>query len=391
MNDTVKNSSTLFSVLNIRKVKTNAGSINVVAHNLRQKINKSFLESIDVNFSHFNIYEGVLKYKEFTKKYNEIIENAHIKRKIQRNASRAIEFVFSFTHEYSEGWQNSKNLKEKIDHYFYDCINFIKKKYGKTIISSTVHYDETTPHIHIMCIPLIYSKDGNEAKFSSSEFLGGISGLKSLHTSFHNEVGKKYGLARGIEGSRATHIELKQFKAKEETKIQNIENLEEAIKIELEEIEKVKRDLERRTRELEITKIRIQSIQNDLMKRDAELSIREQELLSFDKDVPEKPPEIPVPPLNLTENSRISWRVKIQELVDNSFNIVKQACQSFHLKYNKLLIEFKKLLKENENLKNRADKAENDLAEKPINEIIADREKMNNEKIKVISKGGYSQ
>jgi predicted Holliday junction resolvase-like endonuclease len=79
--------STNFAVLSIRKIKTIGGSVNVVAHNLRQKINKSLNEFVDSALSHFNKYEGVKNHEEFKKKNDEMVENAHLKRKIQTNAS----------------------------------------------------------------------------------------------------------------------------------------------------------------------------------------------------------------------------------------------------------------------------------------------------------------
>jgi len=81
------------------------------------------------------------------------------------NANPAIDFVSSFSLEYLDEWKDNKDLKEIIDHYFYDFKNFMKN--GKTI-STTVYYDETAPHIRIMCIPPIYSKDGKKEFFKTS-------------------------------------------------------------------------------------------------------------------------------------------------------------------------------------------------------------------------------
>jgi hypothetical protein len=369
-----KNASTFFAVLNMRKIKTMAGCINVAAHNLRQRLNNDSKEAIDPNLSRYNVYDGVQNYVEFKKKYEEIVEKAHLKRKIQKNASRILEFVFSFSHEYSNGWQTKPELKGKFDNYFRDCKGFITQKYGEVIINSAIHYDETTPHIHVMCIPLLLSDDGKEAKYSSSEFVGGIKGLKELHTNFNDKVGKKYGLARGVEGSRATHNDIRHYKAQEEKKFLEIEDLKNKLQLELANIEKEKIDTERVKREAEFVKSRIQNIQNDMLKRDAELSKKEQEYLAIEKDIPAQIPEIPLPPVQFTADSRKSWRDNIQKMVEGPFKIIVKAYHSIHLKYNKLMENFTKLVAMNENLKNRAEKAEKDLSDKPINEIIKERE-----------------
>jgi hypothetical protein len=372
--------STLFEVLHLRKVKTVSGCINVILHNIRQKLSKDSKEAIDPTLSHYNVYDGVQNSEEFKKKYKEKVENAHLKRKIQRNASRIVEIFIGFSPDYCKNWKRNKKQKENIDRYFRDCKRFIIQKYGDVIISSTVHYDETTPHIHIMCIPFIFSEDKKEVKFSSSTFLGGIKGLYKLHTEFHNQVGKKYGLSRGIEGSRASHIGIKQYKAYEEKK--------------LFELEKERQEAERIKRENEYQKSRIQSIQNDLMKRDADLSKKEQELQDAEKSIQDQPPEIPISPILVTETARKTWRDKIQKLINKPFMTIVKAYQSISLKYNKLLDDFSNLVSLNENLKNRVEKAEKDLSEKPINEIIAEREqkkKDEEDKKKHFKKGGHSQ
>lgn len=97
---------------------------------------------------------------------------------------------------------------EKQRAYFDDTLKFLGKRYGsELIVNATVHMDETTPHLHVGLVPV---KDGRlSAKniFTRTE-------LKSLQTDFANEVGKKYGLERGIEGSERTHLSEQRFKVK---------------------------------------------------------------------------------------------------------------------------------------------------------------------------------
>lgn len=349
----------IFAVLNLRKIKTNLGGLNVTGHNLRQKLSKDSKESIDPSLSHFNWYQGLQNYKDLTQKFNERIENAHLKRKIQRNASRYFEFVFTYGEGFCPNWQNDKKQKDTIDKYFKDCIDFMKQKYGDVILYSSAHFDETTPHLHIMCVPLMFTNEGKDVKFSSSEFLGGRKGLYQLHTDFHEKVGKKYGLARGIQGSRAKHTDIKRYKGEMRKK-----------KLELET--KIK-EAEAMKKENEYQKSRIQSLQNDIMRRDAEVSKKEKELEDAEKSVNVQVPEIPLPPVQITENARKTWRERVQKMVEKSYMTIAKAFQSLFLKYQRLKEDFSKQTALNENLKKRVEKAERDLAEKPINEIVAER------------------
>lgn len=65
--------------------------------------------------------------------------------------------------------------------------------------------DESTPHMHLSVVPI---KDGRLAAknlFTKSE-------LRDLQTAFARDVGAKYGLQRGVEGSNRHHLTELQFK-----------------------------------------------------------------------------------------------------------------------------------------------------------------------------------
>lgn len=93
--------------------------------------------------------------------------------------------------------------------FFSDCYKFFAERYGEeNIIAAVVHNDETTPHMHLNLMPV--TKDGRLC----SKQLFDKPQLQQLQTDFHEEVGKKYGLGRGKEGSQAKHLSTAEFKAK---------------------------------------------------------------------------------------------------------------------------------------------------------------------------------
>lgn len=93
--------------------------------------------------------------------------------------------------------------------FFSDCYKFFAERYGKeNIIAAVVHNDETTPHMHLNLMPV--TKDGRLC----SKQLFDKPQLQQLQTDFYEEVGKKYGLQRGKEGSQRKHLSTTEFKAK---------------------------------------------------------------------------------------------------------------------------------------------------------------------------------
>ncbi len=99
----------------------------------------------------------------------------------------------------------------KVEQYnfFSDCYKFFAERYGEeNIIAAVVHNDETTPHMHLNLMPV--TKDGRLC----SKQLFDKPQLQKLQTDFYEEVGKRWGLQRGKEGSQKKHLSTAEFKAK---------------------------------------------------------------------------------------------------------------------------------------------------------------------------------
>ncbi len=93
--------------------------------------------------------------------------------------------------------------------FFSDCYKFFAERYGEeNIIAAVVHNDETTPHLHFNLMPV--TKDGRLC----SKQLFDKPQLQQLQTDFYEEVGKRWGLQRGKEGSQKKHLSTVEFKAK---------------------------------------------------------------------------------------------------------------------------------------------------------------------------------
>lgn len=216
-----------YIVCHARKVKTVAGLKAVARHNCRENVYEFdweipgawqpkngtlpdyivMPENRNLNFGDYGRDVQGKTPEETLKKREAEIAAANLKRKPQKNASAAVEFVFSASPDWFAGEDNDTAIA-----YLNECAAFVGKKYGH-IIQTNAHFDEKTPHIHVLTVPIV----GN--KYTSSEFLGGPAGLRQLQQEIYQQVGKRYGLERGIEGSTARHNDQKGYKAQQKTEL----------------------------------------------------------------------------------------------------------------------------------------------------------------------------
>lgn len=147
--------------------------------------------------------------------------------KTRANSVLALDTLYTASPEFFQGKTNEEN-----DKFFRDCLKFHESHFGH-IISAVIHYDETTPHLHIISVPL--TKDG---RLSARDVIGNKSKMSKTQDSLFEQVGRGYGLERGIHmdgQEKKQHIsaqehelrEIKQQIAKEQEKFEAIEHSEE--------------------------------------------------------------------------------------------------------------------------------------------------------------------
>lgn len=209
----------MFEVQHYRKIKTAVGLRNVAAHNQRNAIydennvelanNQTVGKWYNPQNACWNQYDDLASPETILKLRSDRIKQANLARLPQKNAAFAIEGVFSASHEWGADWETARKSRKEWEKYLSDARKWAENRFGKeNILHCAVHFDEMTPHLHVLMVPIIEKEGIN--RYSSSEFLGGIKGLKKLQTDYHKDVGLAYGLERGREESRASHTTIKQ-------------------------------------------------------------------------------------------------------------------------------------------------------------------------------------
>lgn len=123
--------------------------------------------------------------------------------KVRKNGVRCIEYFIGASPEHFQNGETGAG-------YFEDAKRWLIEKHGaENVISTHIHRDETTPHMVAYVVPI--TRDG---KLSAREFLGGPEAMRQLQTDFAERVGKRHGLERGIEGSKAKHQSISEYYAR---------------------------------------------------------------------------------------------------------------------------------------------------------------------------------
>ncbi len=219
---------------------TRAQAQGICVHNDRKAKNHTNKE-IDISKSHLNYY---LKRNElnYVKEFDKLKEKYDLKGQIRSNSIIACEMVFTSDSEFFN------KIKEKeTKRYFEECYKFICNYNNlgeRNIMSAVVHLDEGVPHMHLVYVPVIHTKDkdGNDIeKICARDFWKGRDSYRKLQNKYWEYVTSKgFELQRGlpVEETNREHISIQEYK-----KITNFENTKkvlEDINLELPEVPQIK-------------------------------------------------------------------------------------------------------------------------------------------------------
>lgn len=236
-----------YAVVHMMKIKSGAVG-GIQSHNNREHEPKTNPD-VDMSRSEDN-YDLVPcdNYKRSIKeKLSNLVESS---RAVRKDAVVVCNFIVTSDSETMEALGADRQRE-----FFQDSVKWFSDRYGADrVLNATVHMDETTPHLHIGVMPI--TQDGRlsaKAIFTKTE-------MKAIQTEFARDVGEKYGLERGVEGSERTHLSEARFK---EQKALEMANEHGAIAQELQIIaEDCKQELSEATRSLETVKQELSAMQD---------------------------------------------------------------------------------------------------------------------------------
>lgn len=93
--------------------------------------------------------------------------------------------------------------------FFQEAYQWLERQHGTANIAwATIQYDESTPHLSVGVVPRVETSNG--PKLAASTWLNGRKALCVMQDHIA-EIGKRYGLERGVRGSPAKHESVRRW------------------------------------------------------------------------------------------------------------------------------------------------------------------------------------
>lgn len=236
-----------YAVVHMMKIKSGAVG-GIQSHNNREHEPKT---NPDVDMSRSEDNYDLISCDNYKRSIKEKLSNlVESSRAVRKDAVVVCNFIVTSDNEIMNALGADRQRE-----FFRDSVKWFSDRYGADrVLNATVHMDEATPHLHIGVMPI--TQDGRlsaKAIFTKTE-------MKAIQTEFARDVGEKYGLERGVEGSERTHLSEARFK---EQKALEMANEHGAIAQELQIIaEDCKQELSEATRSLETVKQELSTMQD---------------------------------------------------------------------------------------------------------------------------------
>lgn len=236
-----------YAVVHMMKIKSGAVG-GIQSHNNREHEPKT---NPDVDMSRSEDNYDLISCDNYKRSIKEKLSNlVESSRAVRKDAVVVCNFIVTSDNETMNALGADRQRE-----FFQDSVKWFSDRYGADrVLNATVHMDEATPHLHIGVMPI--TQDGRlsaKAIFTKTE-------MKAIQTEFARDVGEKYGLERGVEGSERTHLSEARFK---EQKALEMANEHGAIAQELHVLaEDCKQELSEATRSLEMVKQELSTMQD---------------------------------------------------------------------------------------------------------------------------------
>jgi len=163
--------------MRMAKIKSGMALRRALQHNTRERIPSNAAPEKKLQNQIF----GNETSEEAMERYQKMLPD-----KVRKNAVHAVELVFTASKEFSDSRSHWDDYLNKCDKWAMDLFG------AENLLTVSHHYDEETPHSHVLVVPL------KDQKLNANFFIGGSKErMEELQTDFYEKVGLQAGLERG--------------------------------------------------------------------------------------------------------------------------------------------------------------------------------------------------
>ena len=221
----------------VRNEKLTRAEVNGKGTHNDRKAKNHTNKDIDPTKTYLNYY---IKKNEltYTKEFDKYLKENNVQGHLRSNSIIMCQMIFTSDQVFFD-----KIGEKETKRYFDECYKFIcnyKNLGEKNIISAVVHLDEGAPHMHLMFVPVVHTKekDGNDIdKICARDFWKGRDSYRKLQDAYFNHVKSKgFDLERGmfVEDTNRKHYSVEEYK--NITNYENTKKILKEMKLELPEV-----------------------------------------------------------------------------------------------------------------------------------------------------------
>ena len=224
-----------YVVLHLDKSPDN--EVPMTAHIARTKMPPNAMPELTyLNEELVEYPEGVA---DRTEAINHRLEHAGLTRKIGTNQVRVIRVMLTGTQEDMQRIVQEGCLKA----WCADSLEWLRRTFGaENVVSAVLHMDEATPHIHAAVVPIVTgerrkvrkektdeagkrkyrTKSTARPRLCADDVMSRVK-LKEYQDTYAAAM-SKYGLQRGVDGSKARHVTTQEFYRNAIARQQNLQD-----------------------------------------------------------------------------------------------------------------------------------------------------------------------
>ena len=199
----------------VRNEKLTRAEVNGKGTHNDRKVKNHSNKDIDPARTHLNYYIKKNNYT-YTKEFDKLRKEQNLAGHLRENSIIMCQMIFTSDQEFFDRIGEAETKR-----YFEESYKFIcnyKNLGEKNIISAVVHLDEGTPHLHLMFVPVVHTKDkdGNDVeKICARDFWKGRDSYRKLQDAYFEHVKSKgFDLERGlyVEETNRKNLSVEEFK-----------------------------------------------------------------------------------------------------------------------------------------------------------------------------------